>query len=1245
MSKSLLIRQALHGIEQGEFQDVCNYYLGKIYGGELHSPGSVEEKNKTRPGKPDTYIVLDDGRYILAEITTHDQLDKSKFAQKLKNDLKGCLNFGSLGIKAAQVHSIVLCCNSTVEDITLREELKEIVQPYNIRLRIVPLLTLVDYFYNVGKLFARDVLGIPFETGQVLSKEDFLKQYSKKQIATPLDNALVGRVRELEYLKEVTQSHSVTLISGPAGVGKSRLAMQVMDIFVADHSHYEPYYIISRPESITEDLLSFILPKHSYIVFIDDANRQLENVLSVLSRAIDKDISIKIVMTVRDYARADVEKHLRQVNFKGAYIGSLNDEVIGQIIFDAPFHVKYPEIRDRIVDISKGNARLAIMAANVVKDSNDISLLKDVTTIYDNYFQTITDDAALLNDPLTMKVLGILAFFQTIDTEEAAELNILADFGISLEDFSQKVQLLENLELVEVNFNSIIKIGDQVLGTYLFYQAFIHKKLLNVEQLLFKYFQRYLWRVRDTFLPAINTFGMERVLGTHPEFLLNYLAHIKSNTEDTIRFFEVFGIYLPQKIFVFVSQHTNSLSNTEEEYEFQNAYKKTQPNDHDHILNLLKPFYEGNIKDCITAVGLAVQYVNKKKPLLDVLVNQLKAPFYAGADDSREYFEKQKAIYTFLKNHINDNYAYRILFYYVMQHVLLNTSYSHEVFTTIDNQSAFEPAIGDLRIKFLQDIDQNYELDRTICFDLMMDYLEPRGRGTYICLHVDQPLIAGIIKNHFDMQSFGDSHFVQSYINLLTDRKISINSELTRLQGKYQSPEYKLFHILEADRNTKRRRFGDVVDYKKAYALQVEFVKSNIKIRTLADFVKVQQAVTIYRDFKYWHKSNIEFGLTLVLENTFLEDHELGFSVLAYYLEQGNIGGLIARRLFNVFLQAYPGEVKPFYELIKKQDYKYKQEWLESFFECLPEALITDFYIGEMLNNFKTVSKAFKLHLPSYEQYENVKAGTIKDICEVLLDHAEENPKYGFGFEIPYFFFTHYPLIRDKYLDTAKRLYLQQDKTNHNHDPKGEELFFLMEKDVNFFNEFIDHRLIIYQEHHSAPRQTLTQIWELPEGEEYVYNTIVKIEQLPGYSFSVESFCANFFIQLMPVMEQPAANMLKRLIDTYKADSKMLSIVWEISRNYVKGHYKSLIMYWLKFNPDLEVFKKCDWTNNSFSSTGSRQIWADFRITEYRQVADAIESMEDRYLYVEHEDWIVYRISRERKSSEWERKRIYRGFD
>lgn len=73
---------------------------------------------------------------------------------------------------------------------------------------------------------------------------------------------------------------------------------------------------------------------------------------------------------------------------------------------------------DRIAYIARGNPRLAVMAAEVVKREDKFESILDITGLYNNYFAAIKHDLEDLGDRNLIRVAGIVAFFPSDRTFE-----------------------------------------------------------------------------------------------------------------------------------------------------------------------------------------------------------------------------------------------------------------------------------------------------------------------------------------------------------------------------------------------------------------------------------------------------------------------------------------------------------------------------------------------------------------------------------------------------------------------------------------------------------------------------------------------------------------------------------------------------------------------------------------------------------------------------------------------------------
>ena len=223
-----LIEQQLLGIDSAAFQNLCDLYL-KFREQEFTSfnrTGSQFGKQKTVKGTPDTFFRLNDGSLSYVEFTTK----ADKIVTKMKEDIDKCLDPLKTGIPANEVHKIIICFNSRI---TVEEE-TEIVKYANdrkIRITLIGLDLLALEIYSKYIILAKDILGIPLDTGQILPLDNFILEYNNKagKLSTPIDNVFLNRKLELENTINALDKNDLVVISGFPGVGKTKLALEVVN--------------------------------------------------------------------------------------------------------------------------------------------------------------------------------------------------------------------------------------------------------------------------------------------------------------------------------------------------------------------------------------------------------------------------------------------------------------------------------------------------------------------------------------------------------------------------------------------------------------------------------------------------------------------------------------------------------------------------------------------------------------------------------------------------------------------------------------------------------------------------------------------------------------------------------------------------------------------------------------------------------------------------------------------------------
>lgn len=1091
MSKLTDIKNRIDQMDGGAFQNLCDAYLSYKGYKNVYSLGMHTGTDKTAKGNPDTYFLTAENKYVFVMYTTQ----KTDFLKKAIEDIDKCFDSQKTGVSAKDIAEIIYCHTYGRLGPGNDQYLRRYCEEHGAVLTLIGLDQLGNDIFRECPILARDFLGISIDSGQILPLDVFVAKHDANKMSAPLGTEFLLREKELEKAKSALRGNDVLLIAGPAGVGKTRFALELCRQ-LAEENGYTVFVIKNNNLQLYEDLVSAIEEGKNYLVLVDDANELsgLHHVLEYLPKAAigSRHIS-KLILTVRDYARKQVMQSVMEIiQPETIKISTFNDEDVRKLM-ETCYGITNRVYTDRIVVIAEGNARLAMLAGKLAADSESLAAIQDASGLYHNYYSKQLN--ALVESDTGVSSAGIIAFVQAIHLKHLEKLAPIFEVaGISSSDFKSDLKLLHRAEIVDLCNDEAARISDQSFSNFLIEYVFIEEKIIPLSTMIETCFQMNKSRTIEACNILLNVFS-DRSIREYVETQIKIVwDKLESNAEKFLPFFKAFHMVRPTQALLLL-----------QEYIEQEAYcpfdaralpfddNQQGKNVSDDILQILSSFE--NHSELPTALDLLLLYYQKRPDLFEQFYSVYAERFEVNWDSLRFGYFTQSAVVNNLCEAVKatpEDINLLILFVRVAGHFLkLDVSKAeggrHNTVSFYTLTLSPDQPVLEYRKMLWSQLYQIYQ--RGAVQDEIEQILYRYGMP---CYNVDTGL--DVVRAEFEEVLVFFSLFqpenlfhcvIAAHINQAA--KHIDCCALDILAPFLNSEKYKIYSVLVS-----RRSEDYSGGYEKGVQRHKERVSKLVEGYTPRDIDGLIQVCLESCQTFDKEERELSTGLGYVFEA--LQDQQQLYLYLADAYMKADTpykinAGQILERLFEIRSVT---EVK---ELVTRYKYEQQNVWQWYFFAFMPERQVSAYWTAELLQYLDTPDVEMKISpyrsIDSLRKYESVEPGIIFKALRTVVDHYEESP-YIFNL-YAYWVLCHSnqqeadELLRtfSNELPLLEEIYLKGIAYSTHEDFNGALLYAIISVDTLFLYRYIDC-LITAQGNRARARDTydtkrLLKIWNVEQ--------------------------------------------------------------------------------------------------------------------------------------------------------------------
>lgn len=1162
------IKQRISALSSGNFQNLCDAYLNEIGYQDIVCLGSKSGTGKTTKGTPDTYCCLDsDGKYVFVEYTTQ----QNRIYDKMKSDLDKCFDESKTKIATANISTIFYF--HTTSNLTPEQDssLKQFCLAKGAKLNILGIDRLANEIYNNHKILAKDYLDIPISTEQILTKDEFIKKYDHSPTTASINTVFMFREKEMAEIDSAFSECNIVLLNGAAGVGKTRLAIEYAEKYSAANGSMF-YCIRNNNLSIYDDLHLFFSKNERYVIIIDDAN-ELGSLGNIIEFFREGAFDYKIIITVRNYALYTVKEIISPLEkYNEINVNTFSDEEITEFL-EKELGIIKQEYIERIIRVSEGNARIAYLTGKVVSKTNDLSSIRDVTSVYSEYYGKHLKDNKITDNRM-LACAGIVAFINVINLDHVDNIMpVLEISNITDSEFNDNLYKLHEYEIVNIYKDKVVRFSDQCLSNYILKYVFIDKKLISLSDITKSYFQINMGKTVNSINTILNCFNSDEVDNYVTSIIKTMWRELEEEHSPHFwEFVKAFYTYNTTSALILLNEKINAKESLIIPAE-QIDINKKRLNNIDDILKILGGFSKANeinealdlyfkfylkcpqLYDQFHHIAISFFGINKENSLCDY---NPTISFLEKLVENSENLTKEYIILLLLgiaPDYLNINFyvtesarKYRGIIWNSLLALADNEKYIFKIIKILNSYGSWIGSIQDNIVEF----------DSTKIKQILEKmYTQRKLETSILCIHINRI---------FDYANIEYNDFFDMF---------------------FSNPEFQMYMIFKGP----NRKSG--VKYKERRTNKIKIISDYIQN---CDEIQIKKVIDIISRVHHSIERTWDFddGLRIAFD-VIIERKKYFVDVVQYYLQSDTPGNVLdsVRIVSQLFEKLDDVSV---WNLICNCNYQSVELWQYAYFHELPEKYIDETHTKKLFDflkkdSDKQVSSSPYRDVTFLHKYEKVYPNSFINGCKIIFAKKEYSPFIvSVYFEFLFNQYNNNPkyviALFDKDYQLLEDIYLFSLKYDKMTDYDGEFLkefyivnpkilaYFLNEKAEKYsidegeriYNLFtLDNYIEIFD-------SVMNDLIKMSDNNSYLYHSFVEVL----LSFSNET-----------LIQERQSKWLEHYIKENSTNLIGTKMVFRVITNYNDDRKLNYMRIFLENNQDYDSFEQLPILPDSHSWTGS----------------------------------------------------------